>query len=291
MAAISLANCSLLEHHGGVGHGPVGGQTAKTAIPAVDITITAIMTTRILTAICIPVKLPDREKKVLVYNRIKIPSHHYYYPQRPFPGMYNRWLMISTAILITIVITAGCTSPAPRFISGQPAVSPSAVQPGSQQQSAVSPETLVLSVDSLTPDSVLPDVYTCKGTSESPKVSWDGIPAGTKNLVLILDDPDAPAGTFTHWIVYNIPPKTGELMGAQPNAKVLANGAQQGDTSAGSRGYYPPCPPVGTTHRYVFRLYAVDMDITQPTADRDSIDWALTGHTIGQTEFTTHFKR
>jgi Raf kinase inhibitor-like YbhB/YbcL family protein len=144
---------------------------------------------------------------------------------------------------------------------------------------------------SLTPGSVLPDVYTCKGASESPEVAWDGVPPGTKSLALILDDPDAPDGRFTHWLVFNIPPDSSGLTRAQPNAKVLANGAQQGETSAGSRGYYPPCPPIGTTHRYVFRLYAVDMDITQPTADRDSIDWALTGHTLAKTEFTTIFKR
>jgi hypothetical protein len=139
--------------------------------------------------------------------------------------------------------------------------------------------------------SVLPDTYTCKGSGISPAVSWGGIPSGTKSLVLILDDPDAPNGSFTHWIVFNIPPETGELAQAQPNAKVLAIGAQQGDTSTGSRGYYPPCPPIGATHRYVFRLYAADMDITQPTADRNSIEWALNGHTLANTELVTIFKR
>jgi Raf kinase inhibitor-like YbhB/YbcL family protein len=139
--------------------------------------------------------------------------------------------------------------------------------------------------------SVLPDIYTCKGSGISPEVSWDGIPPGTKSLVLILDDPDAPNGSFTHWIVFNIPPETGELAQSQPNAKVLAIGAQQGDTSTGSRGYYPPCPPIGATHHYVFRLYAVDMDITQPTADRSSIEWALNGHTLANTKFVTIFKR
>ena len=144
---------------------------------------------------------------------------------------------------------------------------------------------------SLVHGSVLPEVYTCRGASESPEVTWDGVPPGTKSLALILDDPDAPGGRFTHWLVFNIPPDSSGLTRAQPNAKVLANGAQQGQNSGGSRGYYPPCPPIGTTHRYVFRLYAVDMDITQPTADRESIDWALTGHTLAQTEFTTTFKR
>jgi Raf kinase inhibitor-like YbhB/YbcL family protein len=196
--------------------------------------------------------------------------------------------MVSAAIIIVCVFFSGCISTTP-----QPPIpdTPSPVQSGTQTISVSSPGEFSIRVDSVDEGSVLPDVYSCKGSGESPEVAWDGIPAGTKSLVLILDDPDAPNGRFTHWIVYNIPPISGELGQGQPNAKVLANGAQQGDTSAGSRGYYPPCPPVGTTHRYVFRLYAVDMDITQPTADRDSIDWALTGHTISETKVTTTFKR
>ena len=202
--------------------------------------------------------------------------------------MHNRWIMLPAVIIIASVFFSGCISTRPQ--SEIPSAPPP-VQSGTQTMSISSPGEFSIRVDSLAAGSVLPDVYTCKGASESPEVSWDGVPAGTKSLVLILDDPDAPGGRFTHWIVYNIPPISGELAQAQPNAKVLANGAQQGDTSAGSRGYYPPCPPVGTTHRYVFRLYAVDMDITQPTADRDSIDWALTGHTIAETKFMTTFKR
>lgn len=148
-----------------------------------------------------------------------------------------------------------------------------------------------LNVDSLARGSSLPEVYSCKGESQSPAISWDGIPAGTKSLVLILEDPDAPAGTFTHWLVYNIPPDARSIPAGQTAQKVLENGAQQGDTSAGSRGYYPPCPPIGPAHRYIFRLYAVDMNITQPTADRDSIDWVLQGHTLAKTEFLTTLKR
>jgi Raf kinase inhibitor-like YbhB/YbcL family protein len=190
------------------------------------------------------------------------------------------------AIIIIVVLAGGCISSAP---SSPAAPAPS--QPADPGASYTPPGAFSIRAASLVPGSVLPDVYTCKGASESPEVSWDGVPAGTKSLALILDDPDAPGGRFTHWLVFNIPPDSRGLPRAQPNAKVLANGAQQGEHSGGSRGYYPPCPPIGSSHRYVFRLYAVDMDITQPTADRDSIDWALTGHTIAQTEFTTTFKR
>jgi Raf kinase inhibitor-like YbhB/YbcL family protein len=205
--------------------------------------------------------------------------------------MQNRRFMIPALIIVVLLLSAGCTSMAPPQASPSPA-SPAMSQLLDQQTLSPAPSSaFTIKVASLDPGSVLPDAYTCKGASESPRIAWDGVPAGTKSLVLILDDPDAPNGSFTHWIVYNIPPVSGELAGAQPNAKVLANGAQQGDTSAGSRGYYPPCPPIGKTHRYVFRMYAVDMDITQPTADRDSIDWALTGHTVAETKFTTTFKR
>ena len=201
--------------------------------------------------------------------------------------MHSRRSLILAVIIIIVVLAGGCISSAPSS-----PVSPAPSQPADQgASSTASPGAFSIRAASLVPGSVLPDVYTCKGASESPEVTWDGVPAGTKSLALILDDPDAPGGRFTHWLVFNIPPDSRGLPRAQPNAKVLANGAQQGETSGGSRGYYPPCPPIGTSHRYVFRLYAVDMDITQPTADRESIDWALTGHTIAQTEFTTTFKR
>jgi Raf kinase inhibitor-like YbhB/YbcL family protein len=212
-----------------------------------------------------------------------------YYPAYSCQVMNNRWLMLSAIIFITLLISCGCTSVAP---SPSIPVSPVPGQTVSPPVlSSALPGAFSLNVDSLAPGSVLPDTNSCKGAGESPDVSWDGIPAGTKSLALILDDPDAYPGTFTHWLVYNIPPKTGSISAGQTAQKVLANGAQQGDSSAGSRGYYPPCPPVGTTHKYVFRLYAVDMDITQPTADRDSINWALQGHTLAKTEFVTTLTR
>jgi Raf kinase inhibitor-like YbhB/YbcL family protein len=195
--------------------------------------------------------------------------------------------LLLAAFIVAVVISGGCSSPAPSSL-----VSPLPSPPANQQiGSTVPSEPFMIRVAPLLPGSVLPDVYTCKGASESPEIIWSSVPNSTKSLVLILDDPDAPNGRFTHWIVFNIPPDSYGIPRAQPNSKVLANGAQQGQNSGGSRNYYPPCPPIGTTHRYVFRLYAVDMDISQPTADRESIDWALTGHTIASTEFTTTFKR
>ncbi|MFA5266563.1 MAG: YbhB/YbcL family Raf kinase inhibitor-like protein [Methanoregula sp.] len=200
--------------------------------------------------------------------------------------MHIRWFMLFALLLSGFVIFGGCTSSTSPSGSSQPA------QPGQQPaQSAAASGTLTLSVDSLSPGSVLPDVYTCKGTMASPQVTWGGIPAGTKSLVLILEDPDAPSGLYTHWLVYNIPPTAGGLEQGQTNAKVLPNGAPQGESSNGFRGYYPPCPPVGSTHRYIFRLYALDLYLTLPTADRAAIDQALASQTIAKTEFITTFSR
>jgi Raf kinase inhibitor-like YbhB/YbcL family protein len=206
--------------------------------------------------------------------------------------MHIRWIMLFAVILSALVIFGGCTSP-PSPSTVQPSsVTSQPTQSGQQPaQSAGSPGTLSLTVDTLSPGAALPDVYTCKGAGESPKVSWNGIPEGTKSLVLILDDPDAPTGTFTHWLVYNIPPGSGELAQGQPNSKVLSNEAQQGESSTGSRGYFPPCPPIGSTHRYIFHFYAADIYLALPTADRAAIDQALNGHALAKTEFITTFKR
>jgi Raf kinase inhibitor-like YbhB/YbcL family protein len=209
-----------------------------------------------------------------------------YYPVRTCPVMQIRWFMYSALILSAIMIIGGCTSaPSP---SGTSPPAQEGQQPG---QPATMPGPLTLSADSLSPGAVLPEIYTCKGSSASPPVSWSGIPSGTKSLVLILEDPDAPNGLYTHWLVYNIPPSSGELEPGQTNAKVLSNGAQQGENTNGFRGYYPPCPPPGSTHRYIFRLYAADLYFSLPTADRAAINQALSDHTIAKTEFSTTFSR
>jgi Raf kinase inhibitor-like YbhB/YbcL family protein len=202
--------------------------------------------------------------------------------------MHNRWIVLLT-IVIVFILAGGCASPSPQG-PPQPSQTPSPPSP-SITGTPAGPGTFVLRVANLNQGDPLPDAYTCKGASESPQITWDNVPAGTKSLILVVDDPDASKGTFTHWLVYNIPPESRELTRAQPVAKVLFNGAQQGDTSAGSRGYFPPCPPPGPAHRYIFRLYAVDTDIAQPTADSDSIDAALNGHIITQAQFVTILAR
>lgn len=119
----------------------------------------------------------------------------------------------------------------------------------------------------------IPDQYGCRGFGSVIPVSWQGVPAGTKSFVLILDDPDAPGGTFTHWSLYNIPPSVTSV------TSNLVSGASSGSNSGGGSGYYPPCPPSGA-HRYVYHLYALDSTIMPSGPDAGSIRNAMTGHTL-----------
>lgn len=109
-------------------------------------------------------------------------------------------------------------------------------------------------------NSIIPSKYTCDGEDISPPLSWSDIPEGTKSLALISDDPDAPAGTWVHWVIYNIPPSVTSLPEGVPTDKKLSNGTLQGITDFKRIGYGGPCPPSGT-HRYFFKLYALNKKV------------------------------
>lgn len=103
----------------------------------------------------------------------------------------------------------------------------------------------------------IPVVHTCDGDDISPALWWDEVPAETVSLALIMEDPDAPSGTFTHWIIYNLPPDSKGLEKIIPIQKNLDNGAVQGKNDFGKIGYGGPCPPPGEEHRYFFRIFAL----------------------------------
>lgn len=131
----------------------------------------------------------------------------------------------------------------------------------------------------------IPKQYTCDGTDISPRISWDGVPAGTSSFVLIMDDPDAPVGTFNHWILYDIPPETRELSEGFSKEPILSNGAKQGVTSFRRVGYGGPCPPKGPVHRYFFTLYALDISNLgiSTSASKEDVEKRMKDHIIGQT--------
>ena len=106
---------------------------------------------------------------------------------------------------------------------------------------------------------MIPELYTGEDKDISPELVWDDIPEGTKSFALIMDDPDAPGGTWTHWVAYDIPKDARMLKEAVPKRPVLERGIKQGVTSFRDIGYGGPYPPPGKPHRYVFKLYALDI--------------------------------
>lgn len=136
--------------------------------------------------------------------------------------------------------------------------------------------------------------YTCDGDDSSPALAWQGAPEGTGELVLVLEDPDAPGGTFTHWLVYDLTPDVTSIPGAVP-----ADGAveeptplRQGRNGFGEIGYGGPCPPGGETHRYVFRLLALDTELgLEQGADRGTLAEAVAGHVLAEARLEATYGR
>jgi Raf kinase inhibitor-like YbhB/YbcL family protein len=138
----------------------------------------------------------------------------------------------------------------------------------------------------------IPDRFSCQGENVSPPLKWTDPPAGSRSLALIVDDPDAPAGTWTHWVVFNLPAQTKAMDENAPKQDKLPNGGLQGSTSFGSIGYGGPCPPPGKAHRYFFRLYALDTVLSlKPGAAREDVVAASKGHTLGEAQLMGRFKR
>jgi Raf kinase inhibitor-like YbhB/YbcL family protein len=138
---------------------------------------------------------------------------------------------------------------------------------------------------------MIPSKYTCDGQDISPPLTWEGVPAGTKSLALISDDPDAPMGTWVHWVMYNIPPDIGELPENVPMDEVLSNGAKQGLTDFRRVGYGGPCPPSGT-HRYFFKIYALDIVTDLDAgATKKQLLAAMKGHILAEGQLIGKYKR
>jgi Raf kinase inhibitor-like YbhB/YbcL family protein len=136
----------------------------------------------------------------------------------------------------------------------------------------------------------IPAKYSCNAEGISPPLAWSGTPEAAKSLALIVDDPDAPAGTYVHWVIYNMPAASRGLSESIRPGSQLADGSIQGPNSAGRAGYSPPCPPSGT-HRYFFKLYALDSVIDATGAGKNELLKAMQGHILGQGELMGTFTR
>ena len=138
----------------------------------------------------------------------------------------------------------------------------------------------------------IPVQFTCDGQRVSPPLAWSGAPPHTATFTLIVDDPDAPRGTFTHWVLFNIPGDVDHLDEQVPPVPVLDNGAVQGRNDFGGVGYGAPCPPMGAPHRYRFTLDALDTRLPLPAgASRQQVLDAMRGHILAQAQLVGTYQR
>ncbi|MFZ1889327.1 MAG: YbhB/YbcL family Raf kinase inhibitor-like protein [Candidatus Binataceae bacterium] len=132
--------------------------------------------------------------------------------------------------------------------------------------------------------------FSCDGTGGSPPLSWSNVPETTRSFVLIVSDPDAPHGTFYHWVIFNLPAQTRTLAAGAPTTETLADGADQGFNSARRIGYTAPCPPRGPAHHYHFKLYALDsMLALKPGETVETVESAISGHVLASAELVGVF--
>lgn len=137
----------------------------------------------------------------------------------------------------------------------------------------------------------IPKKYTCDGSDISPALNWNSVPAQAKSLALIADDPDAPMGTWVHWVIFNIPPTVTGLPEDVPAKDSLSDGTLQGKNDFRNYGYGGPCPP-GGTHRYFFKLYALDTLLQlRPGCSKAELLKAMAGHTVGEGQLMGKYSR
>jgi hypothetical protein len=138
----------------------------------------------------------------------------------------------------------------------------------------------------------IPVAYTCDGKDVSPPLNWEGAPEGTRSFALICDDPDAPMGTWVHWVLFNIPADSTSLPEGVPTDAKLPDGARQGLSDFGRTGYGGPCPPRGKPHRYFFKLYALDTVLElEGNIRKADLERAMAGHVLAQAQLMGTYQR
>lgn len=138
----------------------------------------------------------------------------------------------------------------------------------------------------------IPKKFTCDDVDISPQLSWTGVPDGTKSIALISDDPDAPMGTWVHWVLYDLPPHANGLDEDVPKTEKLPNDAKQGMTDFKRVGYGGPCPPPGKPHRYYFKLYALDQALNlPPKKSKADVERAMKGHILAEAQVVGTYGR
>lgn len=184
----------------------------------------------------------------------------------------NKWMMLIMALLLLF-----------------PACKPKNEEPIPQKGSSTM--TLKVTSTEFEDGGMIPPKYTADGQDISPPIAWDGLPKGTKSIALINDDPDAPMGTWVHWLIWNIPPEVTSLEEEIPAVREMADGTRQGKTDFGSIGYGGPAPPSGV-HRYFFKVHALDTLLDLPAgATKSELEKAINGHILAQGQLIGKYTR
>jgi Raf kinase inhibitor-like YbhB/YbcL family protein len=138
----------------------------------------------------------------------------------------------------------------------------------------------------------IPAKFTCTGADVSPRLQWSGVPEGTKSIALVCDDPDAPMGTWVHWVLYGLPADTTSLPEGVPADEAIDGGPSQGTNDFKRIGYGGPCPPPGKAHRYFFKLYALDSELDlEPGATKKALERAMRGHVLAEGQLMGRYQR
>jgi Raf kinase inhibitor-like YbhB/YbcL family protein len=149
-----------------------------------------------------------------------------------------------------------------------------------------------LTSTAFTEGATIPKQHTGDGADTSPPLRWSDPPGGTRSLALVCDDPDAPRGTWVHWVLFNLPGDLRELQEGVPAQEALPNGARQGKNDFGAVGYGGPAPPRGKPHRYFFKLYALDAPLDLPAgATRGQVLAAMKGHVLAEGQLMGRYAR
>jgi Raf kinase inhibitor-like YbhB/YbcL family protein len=187
---------------------------------------------------------------------------------------------LAGVIAATAALCAACATPA------------SKPEPKADPKTEATPMALEIKSSAFSQGQPIPARYTCDGDDVSPALTWSAGPQPTVSYAIICDDPDAPAGTWTHWVIYAIPAGTTSLPEAVPKSDSLPGGALQGKSSFNRIGYGGPCPPPGKPHRYFFKLYALDVDIkSEPGVTSSQLNAKMKGHILAQGELMGTYKR
>jgi len=195
-------------------------------------------------------------------------------------------VILAIAVLLGLSQKAGDESVLSPTPSPTEAVVPTIEQPEADQITSEGPNPMNISSSAFEHNKQIPSKFTCDGANISPPLEFADIPDGTESLALIVDDPDAPSGDWVHWLIWNIAPN---IINVDEN-RVPAGGIQ-GITSFGNSSYGGPCPPSGT-HRYFYKLYALDTELSLPnSAQKSDLLVAMEGHILANTELVGLYKR